>query len=107
MPTATRHRNHTAHACPADHVSRRRPTPKEDLPWEMHIGFVKLSIIGPEDHLWFACSDAVYGAAPVGTDKERDRARRAVAFLNKNHPTGEGVTRAVIDSILAQVSTHQ
>jgi len=89
----------------------RRKQPKStaevDLPWEVHIGFVKLAIIGPADHLWFAVSNAVYGTGPVGTDKERDRARRAVDVLNAKYPSGEGVTRAVIDSILAQVSSPQ
>lgn len=52
--------------------------------WHLHVGTVQLFIVGPGPEAWLACSEASY-LGQVGTDEERNLARRALRFLSLRH----------------------
>ncbi len=98
--------NHTTARCPADSKPRARsanaPEPTS-LPWELHIGFSRLTIIGPGDQQWFAASPPYY-TGQVGTSEERETAARAVAILNAEHRNHTTADTAFVNAILNRAS---
>lgn len=71
--------------------------------WELHTGYVKLFIVGPGENDWFACSAAHYDG-PVGTPREREIARRALAILNQDFRHARDIGRPTFDRILKQAT---
>lgn len=98
--------DHHKYRCAADCKPRTLETEATDLPWELHIGFSRLSILGPGDNQWFHVSPPYY-TGQVGTDSERLIAARAVAILNAEHPNNRTADAEIIAACLrrsAQIS---
>lgn len=60
------------------------PTPQAVEPWHLHTGTVRLYICGPGTDAWLACSESYY-TGRIGSDEEREIARAALVFLNREH----------------------
>ena len=95
-----------SHACAADIIQNRKAPAPMPPPWELHVGLIKLAIIGPADHQWFSVSKPCYGG-PVGTDREKDIAQRAVSILNREHNVDITITRPQIDAILQRATAER
>ena len=99
--TRTNPKNHVAARCTADRLSTRKADPAA-VPhtWSMHVGHIKLFIIGPADQQWFSCSKPCYTSVP-STTRERAIAHRAIEILNRDHNGDVTIQRPRIDAILA------
>ncbi len=64
--------------CPAP------PRPPTIFRWELHVGTVKLYIVGPGEGAMLACSEPYY-TGTIGTPEERAIARHALEILNRDH----------------------
>lgn len=71
--------------------------------WEMHVGTVRLFIVGPGPDAWLACSESCY-SGQVGTDEERNIARRAVILLNREQLQNKDAGTAEIKAALERAS---
>lgn len=97
----------SAHRCTADRLATRKAPPATMEPsWSLYVGLIKLAIIGPEDHQWFSVSKPCYQGV-VGTERERDIARRAVRILNREYSGNSTIGRATIDDILARANAER
>ena len=94
-----------AKPCLADTLSRKpaaAATTTADAAltgWEVYVGNVKLTIIGPAQHQWFPFPTSYY-SGQVGTDAERALAARAVRILNLEHRHNTEATRPLVEAIL-------
>ena len=52
--------------------------------WHLHTGTVRLYICGPGTDAWLACSESCY-SGQIGSEEEREIARRAIALLKREH----------------------
>lgn len=72
--------------------------------WHIHVGKIHLYIVGPGEKAWLRCSAAYY-KGQVGTDAERNLARRAIAILLADHhddrQAGPAEIRAAMDRAAA------
>jgi len=50
--------------------------------WQLHVGTIRLFIIGPGEDAWFPASEPCY-TGRIGTEEERAIARRAVRLLDR------------------------
>lgn len=69
--------------------------------WEMHVGTVQLFICGPGPDAWLAYSESYY-TGQVGTEEERNIARRAVAILNREQLQNKDAGPTEIKAALAR-----
>ena len=53
-------------------------------PWEIHVGSVRLYLVGPGPHAMLRCSEPVY-RGKIGTPEEWSIARKALRLLIKDH----------------------
>lgn len=80
MPSV--HKSLRSPACLADQPGHQAAVATALHIWELHVGTVQLFIVGPGPDAWLACSKSYY-SGQVGTDEERNIARRAVILLNR------------------------
>jgi hypothetical protein len=73
--------------------------PKENR-WHLHQGTVTLFIVGPGEFAMHKCSEPVY-QGKIGTNKERDIAKIAIASLNANIQNNYEAAAEVIIQALA------
>lgn len=72
--------------------------------WHVHIGHIKLYIVGPGENDWFPLTDSCYHGQ-VGTDKERAIAQRAAAILDTEHRYDRNMLdRAAIEAVLKRAA---
>lgn len=98
------HKSLRAPACLADHPNHQAAVTATVATalhiWEVHVGTVQLFISGPGQDAWLACSESYYSGR-IGTDEERDIARRAVILLNdeqiQNKDAGPTEIRAALE----------
>lgn len=74
--------------------------------WELYIGWIKLAIVGPGEKQWFPCSKHYYSGR-VGSDAERETARRAIRILNVEHRNDRTLERPQIDAIIKRAAAHE
>jgi len=94
------HKSLRSPACLADHPNHQAAVAASSHIWEMHVGWVQLFIVGPGQDSWLVCSEAYY-TGQIGTDQEREIARRAVILLNReqlqNKDAGPTEIRAALE----------
>ena len=91
--------------CLADRPERTKAAAAA-APWSYYISSLKVAILGPADHQWFAASKPYY-TGRVGSVPERDIAERAVAILNRDHAGDETIARPQIDNILQRAARER
>lgn len=76
--------------------------------WEIHVGSVRLYIVGPGPHAMLRCSEPVY-KGKIGTPEEWNIARKALRILNREYHqdiTADGNTIAqVLDRVMNKTKT--
>ena len=96
-PTFKKHR---PQPCLADQPVHLAAAATHSHIWEMHVGWIQLFIAGPGPDAWLACSESYY-YGQVGTEDERNLARRAVAILavahRQNNDAGPNEIRAALE----------
>lgn len=94
--------------CLADHPNHIRRIATLQ-PWEVHIGYVQLFIVGPGEHAWLAASKSLYHGQ-VGTDAERAIAHRAIQILRRhqgeNQEVGPEQIAAALELATRQLTTE-
>ena len=101
IPTFKKHRpqpylaDHPVHLTAATHLHI----------WGLHVGWIQLFIAGPGPDAWLACSESYY-YGQVGTEEERNLARRAVAILNRTHRQNNDAGPSEIRAALTLASTQ-
>lgn len=71
--------------------------------WELHVGSIRLYIVGPGHDCMHAVSDSYYSGI-VGSAAERAIARRAVAVLNAEHHDDKDAGLPEIRAALARAA---
>lgn len=71
-------------------------------PWEIHVGSVRLYLVGPGPHAMLRCSDPVY-RGKIGTPEEWNIARKALRILNQEHAGDLAADGATIARVLERV----
>lgn len=70
--------------------------------WEIHVGSVRLYIVGPGPHAMLRCSEPVY-RGKIGTLEEWNIARKALRILNQEHAEDLAADGATIQRVLDRV----
>jgi hypothetical protein len=66
--------------------------------WEIHVGSVRLYLVGPGPHAMLRCSEPVY-RGKIGTPEEWSIARKALRILSQEHGedlAADGATIAIV-----------
>jgi len=71
-------------------------------PWEIHVGSVRLYIVGPGQHAMHRCSEPVY-RGKIGTPEEWNIARKALRILNQEHGEDLAADGDTIQQVLERV----
>jgi|GEM_PF-3245196 len=70
--------------------------------WEIHVGSIRLYIVGPGPHAMHRCSEPVY-RGDIGTPEEWRIARRALGILAKKHMNDMDADATTIQRVLERI----
>ena len=68
--------------------------------WSIHIGHIRLFIVGPGEDDWFPCSPANYGK-PNHTKDDLRAAQHAVRILNARHRDSLNLDPSIFRDVLS------
>ena len=74
-------------------------------PWEIHVGSVRLYLVGPGPNAMHRCSEPVY-RGKIGTPEEWVIARKALQILIREHGEDLEADGETIASVLDQVKSN-
>jgi hypothetical protein len=89
-----------------DHPNHQNATPIGLECWHLHVGHVQLFIVGPGPDAWLACSEPCYSGR-IGTQQERNIARRAIEILARNHNQNKDAGPDEIRAALRQAASSK